>query len=100
MILNCADKRAAKERIMALDDSNPYKKALRYILDEIAEQIDLPEGSRNFVIYLLDSEEKILDFNKWYKRKLKHGKFCATAQEVVRAAVQAGHGTLFNKNSR
>lgn len=74
---------------MAIDENDPYRKALVQLLHSIDDEIHLEKGSRLTMLHLLNSEEKIVKFNEWIMSRLEDGKLNATETEIVRAAVQA-----------
>lgn len=73
---------------------NPYRKALISLINSINEVVPLEDKDQVLIVLKLDTEEKISLFNDWVKSHLiGENELHATAQEIVRAAVQIGKGT-------
>ena len=74
---------------MAIGRDNPYRQGLVNLIHSIDEEFKLEESNIVLMLHQLDTEEKIMKFNKWVDEHLKGGKLQATETEIVRAAVQA-----------
>ena len=75
--------------MVGVDKSSPYRKALIELICSINNEIPLEEKNQVLMVMILDTEEKISNFNGWVKKNLKDGKLEATEEEIVRAAVKA-----------
>ncbi len=74
---------------MAIDENDPYRKALISLINSINREIPLEEKNQVLIVYKLNTPEKIVKFNEWIMSRLEDGKLNATETEIVRAAVQA-----------
>lgn len=76
-----------------LPEDNPYERYLIKLIVSIDGQIPLDREDQLLIALVLDSEEKIVQFNRWIGSKLDGETLQATAPEIVRAAVKIGRGT-------
>lgn len=76
-----------------LSPDNSYRKALISLINSINVVVPLDDKDQVLIVLKLDTEEKISLFNEWIKGRLVgENELNATAQEIVRAAVQIGKG--------
>ena len=73
-----------------LEKGNPYRTALIALIHSINNQVPLDEEERLLIMLKLNSEKKIIKFNKWIKNRVIEDDLHATAAEIARAAVKIG----------
>ena len=83
---------------MAIDENDPYRKALISLINSINREIPLEEKNQVLIVYKLNTPEKIVKFNEWIMSRLEDGKLNATETEIVRAAVQASKDLILSQS--
>ena len=81
--------------MVGLDRSSPYWEGLIGLINSINAVIPLEESNQVLIVLKLDTEEKVIKFNRWIRERLEgENDLHATEAEIVRAAVQIGKGIL------
>ena len=69
-----------------------FRRELVGLVNSIDAEVGLEEENAVLILYLLNSEEKIVKFNEWIRSRLVNGQLVATEAEICRAAVQVSKG--------
>ena len=78
----------------SLPITNPYERHLIGLLHAVDKQLRMAEEDIVLIILSLDTEEKIVLFIQWLQTKCEGEKVLAKPNEIVRAAVEIGEGTM------
>lgn len=73
-----------------LKEGDPYRVALIQLISLINQEIPLPREDVVLTMMLLDTEEKVIEFNEWVKTKIVGQKMVSTPEEIMNVVSKIG----------